>query len=135
MTHRTFWRVAAADYPLMGFGTFWATSEHGAHWFAGWILRPEHQSALIDDGQHLRAGARQLYRVDLDIADSALLDLTAADVVFVSSRVLLDRAGEFAAKGLEWVVFYEGVVEGEVIGQGLYLGQEPLPVEVVEKLP
>jgi hypothetical protein len=132
MTRRlTLWRAAVTAEPWFGPLSFWALSEHGALWFAQWIGRAQNQDALAADGAAERVGPRAIYSADVVVANERVLDLTTSAVggsLFVSSAVIVRLFEAGRLDHLDWVLFHEGAVEGEVLAQAVYVGRDRVSV-------
>jgi hypothetical protein len=102
----------------------------GARWFSSWISRPEHQHAVKEVE---RVGPRIIYRAEVTVPSDRVLDLSLP--IFVSPSTILAKGEELVGRGLLWVLFYDGVNEGEVSGEALYLRREPVPCERVTVTP
>ena len=116
----TLYRAAPAENPYFGHLSYWTHSESFARRFRLWL--DEH---FKDKGPYV------IYRADVDLTD--ILDvpfgafLNSARV----SQFVREHGAELAGSRYEWLSFYEGVFEGNVTRQYVYLGHEPIRAEVL----
>jgi hypothetical protein len=67
-----------------------------------------------------------IYRADVELSN--VLEIPFG--TWVPSPDITARVDELAASGFQWVTFYEGVFEGTVINQYVYLGELPIDVSL-----
>jgi hypothetical protein len=111
------YRSDVADDPYFGRGSFWTPSVAFARKFSLWTQEP-------DVKRRRGQAATALYAVEAE-RDGTWLDLTNPHLLVPSSEVTR-RVASLAACGYRWVLFYEGVYEGVISAQAVYLGDEPL---------
>ena len=102
------YRAAPADSPHFGRGSYWTTDESFARRFRLWLDE-------TFSGQHV------VYRAEVDLTDV----LSVPFGVFLSSPEVTARVDQLAST-YRWLTFYEGVFEGNMILQYVYLGEEPI---------
>jgi hypothetical protein len=123
------WRAARSASPYFGFGSYWALTHDFAARFGQWVERPETQRALAAKGVD---GPTELYSITVHEPAECVWDLrTAADGTPGSFRTYEPRyielaAPKLASKGIRWVIWFEGLWEGHLDPQALYLGSEDL---------
>lgn len=123
MKDMTLYRAAERENGYFGQGSYWTPSRMFAARFAQWAAKE--QSVVIRQGM-------ALWKIDISEPEERVLDLRPPrDLLLFSSMAINRRIIQFAERGFLWVFFYEGVFEGTISTQAVYVGTEELqPVPI-----
>lgn len=111
----TLYRAASAVQPYFGTGSYWTTSRQFADMFRTWA--------------HSNLGTPSaIYQADVDLCDLLAIPIGT----WAPSPRINELVEDFAERGYLWVSFYEGVHEGELTAQYVYLGSSPIEARRVD---
>jgi hypothetical protein len=105
------YRAASMAAPYFGQGSYWTPSRRFADYFRGWL--DEHAAG---------AAPHAVYAADVEL--TSLLEVPFG--IWVDSPRITELVPEFASRGYHWVRFHEGVHDGEVHPQFVYLANAPI---------
>lgn len=111
---RTLWRAAPTVDPYFGHGSYWSPTLPFANRFQLWL------DEYFPEEQHI------VYLAEVDLTGS--IDVPFGTWVD-STTLTKERLATFAGDGYRWLSFYEGVWEGEVPRQFVYLGTDAITAQ------
>jgi hypothetical protein len=126
------YRAAASVNPWLGFQSFWTPDKERAEWFAKWLTDPEPIYVALNA---VRLPLKDpddiaIYVADVDPAGVEQL-FPPGGVLELAPEKVLAHAYKYMARGVQWLLFHEGFVDGQLWVTALYIGEEPVAAERV----
>jgi hypothetical protein len=127
-----FYRAAPSVNPWFAFGSFWTPDKAFAEWFAKWLTNPDPIYVALKAVREPLKDPDEvaIYVADVDDGDVVQL-FPPGGVLELAPERVLGHAYKYMARGVQWLLFHEGFVEGRLWVSAIYIGSEPVPAERV----